>query len=376
MLTSTLLRSWFFTSVAAAALLLSACTSDPDVVEEDFVTTPYQLVPPTGFPQAVTIPADNQLTEEGVALGRMLFYETRLSRNNGMSCGSCHQQSKAFTDGKALAVGVDGATHTRHTMSLANMLWEPSLNWDGAATGLEAQARKPIENPVEMHQTLAEGVRKLQQTALYPPLFRKAFGSTTITETNVLKALAQFERTLISANSKYDRLKRKEISRLSADEEAGRQLYLTHPSPANNIVGANCFHCHNEGNLLFSSTDYTRGAAASFFNNGLDANPADAGRGGVTGLASDRGKFRAPTLRNIALTAPYMHDGRFQTLQQVLDHYSHGVQESPTLDAALRRPAGPLGLTLTARDKSDLLAFLATLTDQEFTTDPRLGPPH
>ena len=370
------LRSWSVLLLGAWALLLPGCADDP---EPAAVTTPYQLTVPPGFPTGVQIPADNPTTVEGVALGRMLFYETRLSRGNAMSCASCHQQSKAFTDGRARALGVDGVPHPRGAMSLANLLWEPALNWDGAAAGLEAQARKPIENPVELHQALAEGVTKLQQTDRYPPLFRAAFGSTTITEASVLKALAQFERTLISSNSKYDKLRRKEISRLSSDEQAGLQLFLNHPDPANNITGANCFHCHGEGNLLFSSTDYVRGPAASFFNNGLDASPADAGRGGVTGLATDRGKFRAPTLRNIALTAPYMHDGRFQTLQQVLDHYSDHVQlSSPNLDINLQSSSNtPNGtqLDLTATQKRQVIAFLLTLTDSTFIQDKRFSSP-
>ena len=379
MLTTSRLHSLLL-AAAAAVLLITACKPDSDLTEEEpAVTTPYKQVLPAGFPATVRIPADNQLTEEGVALGRMLFYETRLSRNNALSCGSCHQQSKAFTDGRALALGVDGAQHTRSAMSLANILWEPSLNWDGAADGLETQARKPIENPVEMHQTLAEGVSKLQQTELYPPLFRKAFGSRTITEQNVLKALAQFERTLISSNSKYDKFRRREISKLTLDEEAGRQLFLTHPNPVEPIPGANCFHCHTEGNLLFSSTDYTNGAAATFFNNGLDVSPADAGRGGVTGLAADRGKFRAPTLRNIALTAPYMHDGRFQTLQQVLDHYSDHVQQSsPNIDINLLDATNTFHgtqLDLTATQKRQIIAFLQTLTDSTFIQDKRFSSP-
>ncbi|WP_345117547.1 cytochrome-c peroxidase [Hymenobacter algoricola] len=380
MLTPTRLYSWFLVAVAGL-LLLGSCKEDGEA-EPDLdppVTTPYQLVLPAGFPQTVVIPADNPLTQEGVSLGRMLFYETRLSRNNTMSCGSCHQQSKAFTDGRARAVGVDGAAHTRSAMTLANLLWEPSLNWDGAATGLEGQARTPIENPVEMHQSLAEGVSKLQQTGLYPPLFRAAFGAATITEATVLKALAQFERTLISANSKYDKLKRKEISRLTTEEESGRQLFSTHPFPIESLVGANCFHCHNEGNLLFSSTDYLRGPAATFFNNGLDATLTDTGRGGVTGLATDRGKFRAPTLRNIALTAPYMHDGRFQTLEQVLDHYSDHVQlTSPNIDPNLLDASNTFNgtqLDLTPTQKRQVIAFLKTLTDSTFVQDKRFSNP-
>ncbi|WP_135393996.1 cytochrome-c peroxidase [Hymenobacter metallicola] len=342
------------------------------------VTTPYQLVLPAGFPQDVKIPASNPLTEEGVALGRMLFYEPKLSRNNTMSCGSCHQQSKAFTDGKALALGVDGMPNTRGAMSLANILWEPTLNWEGAAVGLETQARQPIENPVEMHQRLGEGVSKLQQTESYPPLFHKAFGSRTITEENVLKALAQFERTLISANSRYDKYLRGE-TQLSSQEIAGKVLFSSHPDPTIPVAGADCMHCHNEGNRLFTSTDYTRGAASSFFNNGLDATLTDQGRFTVTGLESDRGKFRAPTLRNIALTAPYMHDGRFQTLEQVLDHYSdHVAKNSPNLDVNLQTATNKRNatqLSLSAGQKKQVIAFLLTLTDSSFIQDKRFSDP-
>ncbi|WP_167856815.1 cytochrome-c peroxidase [Hymenobacter aquaticus] len=330
------------------------------------------------MPQDVKIPADNPLTEEGVALGRMLFYEPKLSRNNTISCGSCHQQSKAFTDGRALALGVDGVPNPRGTMSLANILWEPALNWDGAATSLETQARKPIENPTEMHQTLGEGVSKLQQTEVYPPLFRKAFGSSTITQDNLLKALAQFERTLISANSKYDKYLRGE-AQLSSQEIAGKVLFSNHPDPTIPVAGADCMHCHNEGNLLFTSTDYTRGAASSFFNNGLDSNLKDQGRFGVTGLESDRGKFRAPTLRNIALTAPYMHDGRFQTLQEVLDHYSdHVAKDSPNLDVNMLTTTNKRNgtqLSLTAGQKQQVIAFLLALTDSSFIQDKRFSDP-
>ncbi|MCB2377848.1 cytochrome-c peroxidase [Hymenobacter sp. BT635] len=351
----------------------------PDVTTEEPATaTPYQLVLPKGFPQDVKIPASNPLTQEGVALGRMLFYEPRLSRNNTLSCGSCHQQSKAFTDGRALALGVDGAVNPRGTMSLANILWEPALNWDGAATSLETQARKPIENPSELHQSLAIGAAKLQQTDLYPPLFRKAFGSSAVTEENVLKALAQFERTLISANSRYDKYVRGE-GQLSSQELAGKVLFVTHPDPTIPVTGADCMHCHNEGNLLFTSTDYTRGASSSFFNNGLDAKLKDQGRFGVTGLESDRGKFRAPTLRNIALTAPYMHDGRFQTLEEVLDHYSdHVAKDSPNLDINLLTTTNKRNspqLSLTASQQKQVVAFLLTLTDSAFIQDKRFSDP-
>lgn len=374
----TRLLSWVLATTAFMWLVI-ACKSDVDTpTEADNITTPYQLVLPKGFPQDVVIPLSNPLTEEGVKLGRMLFYEPKLSRNNSMSCGSCHVQSKAFTDGKALALGIDGAINTRNTMSLANILWEPMLNWDGAALSLETQAIKPIESSIELHQSLATGVSKLQQTDLYPPLFRNAFGSRTITEENILKALAQFERTLISANSKYDKYLRGEIQ-LSNQEIAGKVLFSTHPDPTIPVAGAECMHCHIEGNRLFTSTDYTRGASSSFFNNGLDAKLADQGRFGVTGAETDRGKFRAPTLRNIALTAPYMHDGRFQTLDDVLDHYSdHVDKDSPNVDLTLTTSTNKRGstqLSLSANQKKQVVAFLLTLTDSAFIQDKRFSDP-
>ncbi|TGE08231.1 cytochrome-c peroxidase [Hymenobacter fodinae] len=339
--------------------------------ENSHTTTPYQLTLPSNLPQAISIPPDNPLTVEGVDLGRKLFYEPRLSRTGTQSCGSCHQQSKAFTDGLTKAVGGDGLPHSRNTMSLANVLWETTLNWDGAATSLEQQARIPIENPVEMHQLLAEGVRKLQQSDLYPPLFQKAFGTSIITEENVLKALGQFERTLISANSRYDQYLRKTGS-LTPTERQGAAIFNNHPGEVGGVFirGGACHHCHFSETGLFSSPD--------FFNNGLDVNFADAGRGAITGLASDRGKFKAPTLRNIALTAPYMHDGRFKTLEDVLDHYNEHVQTtSAFVDPNVLLSNTPNGtrLDLTATEKTQLLAFLRTLTDSSFVTDKRFSDP-
>jgi len=358
------------------ALLATACSPGGASTTEEEPTpaapTPYSLVLPARLPQDPTIPADNPLTNEGVALGRMLFYEPRLSRDNSMSCGSCHQQSKAFTDGRARALGVDGQEHPRGTMSLTNVLWEGALNWDGAAPNLEAQARLPIESSVELHQPLTVGVVKLQQTDRYPPLFQNAFGSKTITEQNVLKALAQFERTLISATSRYDRYNAGDRSALTSEETQGLLLFSTHPDADHGIPGANCFHCH--GGTLFSTRD-----ANQFFNNGLDLTFANLGRGGVTGQAFDNGKFRAPTLRNIALTAPYMHDGRFQTLEQVLDHYSDHVQrQSPNIDPNMLDAANVAfgtQLSLTAKQKQQIVAFLKTLTDSTFVQDPRFSDP-
>jgi cytochrome c peroxidase len=383
--TSTHLRAWLLT--AAAMLLVVACGKDdpkpsaptePPVVEPP--ATPYPLVLPTQLLQNVVIPANNPLTVEGVDLGRRLFYETRLSSNNTMSCGSCHQQSKAFTDGRVRAIGVDGVAHARNTMSLVNLLWEPNLNWDGSATSLETQARTPIENPIELHQSLATGVSKLQQTSPYPTLFAKAFGSSTITEENVLKALAQFERTLISSNTRYEQSLLGQV-RLTEDERAGKVLFFNHPGEGGNVTarGGSCDHCHNGNNFLFTATRFTTaGGTTQFFNNGLDLSFADPGRFGVTGQNTDQGRFRVPTLRNIALTAPYMHDGRFQTLEEVVDHYNeHILSNSPNVDPILllSNTNGGTRLDLTATEKRQLVAFLKTLTDSTFIQDPRFSNP-
>ncbi|WP_400191686.1 cytochrome-c peroxidase [Hymenobacter sp. B81] len=353
--------------LAAGLLLVVACKPDLDV-EGPAITTPYAYDPiPRGFP-ALAAPADNPTTVEGVALGRRLFYDKQLSATGTQSCGSCHQQRKAFTDGLARSVGVDGRPHPRNSMSLTNIVWDQHLTWDGANTLLEQQARVPIENPLEMHQSLAEGVRKLQQNEQYPPLFRRAFGSARISEENVLKALAQFERTLVSTNSRYDRFVAGDRTALSQEAISGFALFNTHAVPGRR--GAECFHCHVPP--TFSAP---RG---EFFNNGLDLTFPDPGRNGVTGLPADLGKFKAPTLRNIALTAPYMHDGRFQTLEQVLDHYSDHVQVTPTTDGNLavstNHPSGRMSLSAT--EKRQIIAFLHALTDSTFIADPRFAAPN
>ncbi len=333
--------------------------------------TAYTLVVPTNFPALPAAPPDNALTVEGVALGRQLFYETALSVDNTISCASCHRQELAFTDGRARAQGVNGALSPRSAMSLANLLWEPKLTWDGAMTTLETQARIPIEKPVEMHQSLAAGVARLQATASYPALFRKAFGSSSITEANTLKALAQFERTLISGNSRYDQYQRGNRTALSSYEKQGLVLFATHPNGPAGIRGGNCSDCHG-GDL---QSDH------AFRNNGLDATFTDQGLGTLTGLPTDNGKFRVPSLRNIALTAPYMHDGRLATLEAVLDHYNeHVTMNSPNLDPLLLNgsndPRGPgHTLGLTALEKARIVAFLGTLTDSTFVHDPRFARP-
>ncbi|HSI89917.1 MAG TPA: cytochrome c peroxidase, partial [Adhaeribacter sp.] len=287
---------------------------------------------------------------------------------NTMSCGTCHQQKHAFTDGQAVIAGVDGINGTRSTMALINLAWDKNLMWDGKFKSLEDQVKGPIENPVEMHQTMARGVNKLQNTETYPKLFQRVFGSKIITEENIMKAIAQFERTLISGNSKYDQyLMGKYV--FTPEEEAGRQLFFDPHLRPGTSRSANCFDCHGGFNL-------SRNTLA---NNGLDSEFKDPGLGGVTGKSTDMGKFKAPTLRNIELTAPYMHDGRFATLEDVLNHYNTGVKkDSPNLHIEMLfsntgNPQHQLDLTQT--EITQVIAFLKTLTDHEFVTNPAFSDP-
>lgn len=323
------------------------------------VPVPVTLSWPDYFGNRVFLPAGNPATEEGIALGRRLFYEKALSATGQMSCATCHQQAKAFTDGERFSAGADGVLQPRNTMSLANLLWVRQLFWDGRAGSLEEQATIPLTAPHEMGQSLQMSAAKLQQTPRYPALFRQAFGSDTITADGIVKALAQFERTLISANSRYDQYLQGKYQP-SAAEGNGITLFYANNDPVRGTRGAGCAHCHG-GPKTYSDL---------FHNNGLDSLPADAGRQQITGQAYDKGRFRVATLRNIALTAPYMHDGRFPDLESVIDHYSEHVVHSGTLSPFLQQP-----LLLTSQEKKDLLAFLHMLTDSTFIADPRFSNP-
>ncbi len=362
------------TIFCAFVFLVVACQQEPETPPG---TTMYDPGPLPelfiGFPA----PEDNPTTDQGVALGRMLFYEKRLSANNTMSCGTCHQQKFAFSDGgNAVSSGLTGAVGTRNTMALINLAWRKNFNWDGSANSLEEQAHIPLESTIEMHQNLSRSVNKLQNTSTYPPLFLKAFGSSVITEENIQKAIGQFERTLISSNSKFDQEERG-TAMLDPDELAGKRLFfMTHPEempgiplPPNKRT-ANCFDCH--GGKEF----YTRDLIV---NNGLDNTFADPGLGKVTGNPKDNGRFKAPTLRNIALTGPYMHDGRFKTLDEVMNHYNNEVKKgSPGIHPEMlvsNTGNAHDQLGLTPKEISQVIAFLHTLTDTTFINDPRFSDP-
>jgi len=306
------------------------------------------------------IPADNPMTVEGVALGRKLFYDGLLSKDGRMSCATCHLQEHGFAEPRQTSQGVfPDAIGPRNAMALINLGWvRTGLFWDGRSATLEEQALDPIRNPLEMATTWPEVEAKLNAHDEYPELFKRAYGVDYIDSLTVAKALAQFERTLISGNSKFDRWYNRQEIMLNDQEIRGFILYTTEE--------ADCFHCHGLGGLITDNL---------FHNNGMDTEFPDKGRYDVTGNPADIGKFRTPTLRNIEMTAPYMHDGRFFTLEEVLDHYSDHVTWSPTI-SPLMELVGSNGAQLTQQQKEDLLAFLRTLTDHEFLNNPDFSDPN
>lgn len=330
--------------------------------------TPYTLEIPSHFPQ-MEIPGDNPMTVEGVELGRKLFYEKKLSGDNSMSCGTCHSPQSAFSDNNQFSTGIDGIQGNRNSMALVNLGWNKSFFWDGRAKTLEDQILQPVTNPIEMHETWPNAVAKLQQSVDYRNMFYRAFGEEGIDSIKVAKAVAQFLRTMISGSSKFDVMYKFQNSLplneqeqqiyqdITAGEWAGYDLFKS-------LNGADCFHCHN-GPLM---------QVHNFSNNGLDATFSDLGRGAITGNPNDNGKFKIPTLRNIAFSAPYMHDGRFATLDEVIDHYSFGIQNSPTIDPLIEF-AFQGGVQLDATEKDLLKQFLMTLSDENFINNPDFQEP-
>jgi cytochrome c peroxidase len=358
-------------------LMLSACciwSCDPDVegptpVETTDEPSPYPFQSPPFFPP-MDIPADNPLTYEGIALGRHLFWETKLSGDNTQSCGSCHMPEHSFSDNNQFSVGITGALGNRQSMALVNLGWAYNYFWDGRAVTLEDQVIQPVENPIEMNETWVNALQELQADPLYPPLFEAAFGSTAITQDRAAKALASFLRTMVSADSKFDR-ERQGLYTFTADEEAGFNLFLDeggiNPNTGESYGGADCFHCHSHAGMQMG--DYL------FHNNGLNAHfQNDAGLAAITGNPLDSGKFKTPTLRNIELTGPYMHDGRFATLEQVVAHYNSGGVTSATIDPMME--AANEGLFLNAIQEQQLIAFLKCLTDTSFIHNPAFSNPH
>ncbi len=335
----------------------SACQKDTDEMtdpEEVWEPTPYIIDIPQGFPD-MPIPEDNPMTAEGVELGRRLFYDPILSADNSQACASCHMQGFSFAENSRFSVGIDGLAGERNAMALINAGWFRSLNWDGSAASLEEQAFEPVTNPIEMHNTWPDAVADLLADTLYPDLFFDAFGTRNIDSTHVVKALAQFERTLISADSKWDRYLRGEVQ-LSQSESRGFEIFFSETG--------DCFHCHST--ILFTNNE--------FHNNGLDAVFSDLGLFNVSGDPNDKGRFRTPSLRNVVYTAPYMHDGRFETLEEVIDFYSEGLQDSPTIDPLMKNVEQG-GVRLTEEEKFHLISFIKTLTDTTFVNNPAFSNP-
>lgn len=360
------------TGLLIALMLVAGCQREPmtplctdcDLSGLPYNPVAFEVVYPPDFPK-LEIPADNPLTQAGVDLGHRLFFDKRLSLDSTISCASCHLPELAFTDGQAFSVGVTGELGKRSSMSLLNIGYvNTGLFWDGRSQTLEEQALIPVEDPLEMHETWPRVIEKLQRDADYPRWFRAAFGITDkreMTRELAAKALAQYQRTLISGDSRYDRVFVQNQGFPTDEEFNGFDMFfdLDVLKP-----DAECGHCH--GSILLTTHNY--------FNNAIDSVQTlndfkDMGRGAVTGRYLDQGRFRTPSLRNIALTAPYMHDGRFNTLEEVIDHYDSGGHIAENYDANMH----PLGLT--PQQKKEILAFLHMLTDTSYFKKPLFNDP-
>ena len=314
------------------------------------IGTPIYLEIPKGWPKTKYDFSKNPLTEEGFQLGRKLFYDPILSRDKTISCASCHLQATGFTHvDHELSHGIDGKIGTRNSLALMNLAWSDNFMWDGGVNHLDVQPINPITSPVEMDETLANVLFKLQKSENYPLLFKEAFGDSKITGQHLLKALSQFVIMLKSSNSKYDKVMRKEAE-FTEKEKNGYRIFK-----------ANCASCHKEP--LFTGDKFERNGLT------LDTTLNDIGRERITNNLEDRMRFKVPTLRNIQFTAPYMHDGRFKKLSDVIKHYN-SLGNDENLPKQLKKP-----MNLSDNERVDLLAFLHTLTDLEFLFDPKFSFP-
>ena len=349
-----LLRFNKIATLVLTLMTLSSCVQDiPVIGSYSYTTTPYELDIPTGFPQP-KIPSDNPMTEEGVELGKKLFYDPILSKDNTHSCASCHFQSNSFSDPNRFSIGVDGLAGDKNASALINLAWNRFNFWDGRVITLEEQALDPITNELELHSSWTDVVSRIKEDTDYRELIFMAFNTVDFDSIHVVKAIAQFERTLISGNSKYDKFVRNEVN-LDVSELRGLEIF--------NSEKGDCFHCHSYP--LLTSND--------FHNNGLDPEiTMDNGRMDATNDPFDKGKFKSPSIRNVELTAPYMHDGRFNTLEEVIEHYNFGGHNSLTIDPLMKKV--DFGLGLNNQDKIDLINFLKTLTDSTFINNQNFKP--
>lgn len=366
-------RIWVIGLLLTGIVFLTGCRDTIDLPEivpgEDLTHITYKPVSytpviPEGFPM-LEQPFDNMMTVDGIALGRKLFFDPILSIDSTISCASCHNPQRLFTDGVGVSHGVAGNT-IRSSMSLVNIGFHYNgLFWDGRSATLEQQALLPVEDPVEMGESWINVVNKLKHHDTYPGDFRKAFGienSNQITKELAAKAIAQFERSLISAgNSKFDRFVRGEV--FLEDDEFNGYIMFFDLRPAE-LPDAECGHCHSSSLMMVEG----------FFNNGLQSSTdfqgfADKGRGAVTGVTSENGLFKAPSLRNIAITGPYMHDGSLKTLEDVVAHYSSGGKSSPNKNSLI------YNLNLSEQHQKELISFLHTLTDSADIQNPAFQNP-
>jgi len=344
--------------LVSIVLLVFACRKEsPDPVYDPQpadVHIPAHVVAAVGPMQPSP---GNPMTKDGVILGRKLFYEKMLSNDGSMSCASCHRQQHAFDDPRPFSEGTDGSFGDRNSMAIVNLGWDFFYFWDGRRSSLEEQAHDPVTNPVEMANSWPVVVERLQQSMEYRELFLKAFGTRKVDSNLVVRAISQFERTLVSFNSRFDRfMYEKDSGALTVSEKNGLALYTGK---------ARCAGCHQMNPLLTN-----RGIR----NNGIEVTESDPGRMRVTGNIADKGRFKVPTLRNIEVTAPYMHDGRFATLEEVVSFYNKGIKginPNPNGDA----PGFGSRLELTPEEQSDLVAFLKSLTDHQFLTNPEYSEP-
>jgi cytochrome c peroxidase len=373
-----------FLKYLSVVLIIQSCTKDAKIedIDNDVIwdKTPYFIQYPnflSDMSNQVKSPDDNPLTKAGVELGRKLFYEPMLSANNKQACASCHNPANAFSDNVQFSEGTFGNLGLRNAMPLFNLSFQESkaadtihrFLWDGSSVNLERQSLGPIENKIEMASDLRTIVPKLQGNPAYPPLFKKAFGTDSIYLYLVQKALAQFERTLLSFNSKYDEyLKTKNFNVFSAQEKRGFSIFYSESNPVLQIKGGDCFHCHGQ-EKSFYLTDF------KFRNNGLQKSPTDSGLFRITNQYNDIGKFKTPSLRNLVFTAPYMHDGSRKTIRDVINFYDSGGYASNWVDPNIGKHQ-PLGLQLTEEQKEDLIAFILTMTDSSFVKNTAFSKPN
>ena len=333
---------------------LFACSNSTETA--NYVPIPLQLELPTNFPEIAYNLDNNPITDAGFELGKRLFYEGKLSSNGAIACAFCHEQAFAFTHhGHNLSHGVNGGIGLRNAQPIQNLAYQTSFMWDGAASHLDLQPILPITSELEMGETLSNVIVKLQQDSYYQAQFAKAFDGGEVNTENMLKALSQFMLMMISSNSKYDKYVRQEDNvTLTALELDGLNTFQN-----------KCSSCHASD--LF--TDQT------FRNNGLPINPQlnDKGRFNILENPNDLYKFKVPSLRNVEVSYPYMHDGRFSTLEVVLDFYDSGIVDNGNVDPSLQKADGTYGISLSAYEKESVIAFLKTLTDNQFLEDERFA---